>query len=86
MTLATLDWAVLLAYLGAILLIGFYFARRNTSTEEYFVGGRRFVVGGVLGVVVGAIGGHRRFVGGSRFGGCCEGDPAEMAAALLNEK
>ena len=42
MTLATLDWAVLLAYLAAILLIGFYFARRNTSTEEYFVGGRRF--------------------------------------------
>lgn len=42
MTLATLDWAVLLVYLAAILLIGFYFARRNTNTEEYFVGGRRF--------------------------------------------
>ncbi|MFP1678164.1 sodium:solute symporter [Alloalcanivorax sp. C16-2] len=42
MTLATLDWAVLLVYLAAILLIGFHFARRNTNTEEYFVGGRRF--------------------------------------------
>ena len=42
MTLAPLDWAVLLAYLAVILLIGFGFARRNTSTEEYFVGGRRF--------------------------------------------
>ncbi|MCH2558191.1 MAG: sodium/solute symporter [Alcanivorax sp.] len=42
MTLAPLDWAVLLAYLAVVLLIGFWFARRNTSTEEYFVGGRRF--------------------------------------------
>ncbi|ASK33145.1 sodium:solute symporter [Alloalcanivorax mobilis] len=42
MTLSVLDWAVLLAYLLAVLLIGVYFARRNTSTEEYFVGGRRF--------------------------------------------
>ena len=42
MTLSLLDWAVLLAYLAVVLLIGFYFARRNTSTEEYFVGGRRF--------------------------------------------
>ncbi|HBP69432.1 MAG TPA: sodium:solute symporter, partial [Alcanivorax sp.] len=42
MTLSLLDWGVLLAYLAVVLLIGFYFARRNTSTEEYFVGGRRF--------------------------------------------
>jgi len=33
MTLSLLDWAVLLAYLAVVLLIGFYFARRNTSTE-----------------------------------------------------
>ncbi|HBS13460.1 MAG TPA: sodium:solute symporter, partial [Alcanivorax sp.] len=42
MILSLLDWGVLLAYLAVVLLIGFYFARRNTSTEEYFVGGRRF--------------------------------------------
>lgn len=42
MTLALLDWAVLLAYLVVVMLIGLYFARRNTTTEEYFVGGRRF--------------------------------------------
>ena len=42
MTLTLLDWAVLLAYLAVVLLIGFHCARRNTSTEEYFVGGRRF--------------------------------------------
>lgn len=42
MTLSLLDWGVLLVYLAVVLLIGFYFARRNTSTEEYFVGGRRF--------------------------------------------
>jgi SSS family solute:Na+ symporter len=40
--LGTLDAAVLLAYLGLILGMGFWFARKNTSTEEYFVGGRRF--------------------------------------------
>ena len=39
MTLSLLDWGVLLAYLAVVLLIGVYFARRNTSTEEYFVGG-----------------------------------------------
>ncbi|EKF75730.1 sodium solute transporter family protein [Alcanivorax hongdengensis A-11-3] len=42
MTLAMADWLVLLAYLLVVLGIGFYFSRRNTSTEEYFVGGRRF--------------------------------------------
>ncbi len=42
MTLATADWIVLAGYLCVVLGIGIYFSRRNTSTEEYFVGGRRF--------------------------------------------
>lgn len=42
MTLAFADWLVLAAYLAVVLAIGLYFSRRNTSTEEYFVGGRRF--------------------------------------------
>lgn len=42
MTLATADWVVLAGYLCVVLGIGIYFSRRNTSTEEYFVGGRRF--------------------------------------------
>ena len=42
MTLATADWVVLAGYLCVVLGIGFYFSRRNTNTEEYFVGGRRF--------------------------------------------
>lgn len=42
LTLGGLDTAVLLGYLGIILGMGLWFARKNTSTEEYFVGGRRF--------------------------------------------
>ena len=42
MALSTADLLVLLAYLGVILALGLGFAARNTSTEEYFVGGRRF--------------------------------------------
>jgi solute:Na+ symporter, SSS family len=42
MQLGKLDIAVLCGYLFAITLMGIYFARRNTGTEEYFVGGRSF--------------------------------------------
>ena len=42
MTLAIADWIGLAGYLCIVLGIGIYFSRRNTSTEEYFVGGRRF--------------------------------------------
>ena len=40
--LGTLDIIVLVAYLAALFAMGFSFARKNTSTEEYFLGGRRF--------------------------------------------
>ena len=42
MNLSNADVIVLLAYLTGVTLMGIYFARRNTNTEEYFVGGRRF--------------------------------------------
>jgi len=44
-----LDLTTLLGYLLGMLAIGFYFSRRNTSTEEYFLGGRRFA-GWVIGL------------------------------------
>jgi len=37
-----LDAAALTVYLAGMLALGFWFSRRNTSTEEYFVGGRSF--------------------------------------------
>ncbi len=37
-----LDILALVAYLALITGIGFYFSRKNDSTEEYFVGGRSF--------------------------------------------
>ncbi|SOC27528.1 SSS family solute:Na+ symporter [Alloalcanivorax xenomutans] len=42
MNLAFADWAVMALYLLVVLVIALYCSRRNTSTEEYFVGGRRF--------------------------------------------
>lgn len=40
--MSSLDIGVLTLYFGVIVAMGLWFARRNTSTEEYFVGGRRF--------------------------------------------
>ena len=37
------DLLALVLYLGGIAAMGVYFLRRNTSTEEYFVGGRSFM-------------------------------------------
>ena len=36
-----LDYAVLLGYLAALIVIGIYFAKRNTTTADYFLAGRR---------------------------------------------
>ena len=42
MTLTPLDWAVIVAYLLAMLLLGFYFRRRSgQTTEDYFASGRQ---------------------------------------------
>lgn len=42
MSLSYLDLFSLLFYLLIVLAIGLYFSKKNTSTEEYFVGGRSF--------------------------------------------
>ena len=42
MQLHWLDITTLVAYLGLLLLMGLYFSRKNTNTEEYFVGGRSY--------------------------------------------
>lgn len=42
MTLGTLDTVVLVSYFALMFLMGVYFSRRNTSTEQYFLGGRHF--------------------------------------------
>lgn len=49
MSLHWLDIAALLVYLFGMLAMGVYFSRKNTSTEEYFVGGRSFA-GWVIGL------------------------------------
>ncbi len=42
MSLSLPDLLALFAYLTIVMAIGLYFSRKNTSTEEYFVGGRSF--------------------------------------------
>ncbi|MCU7939305.1 MAG: sodium:solute symporter [gamma proteobacterium symbiont of Bathyaustriella thionipta] len=42
MSLSFSDLFALIAYLSIVMAIGLYFSRKNTSTEEYFVGGRSF--------------------------------------------
>ena len=42
MQLHCLDITTLVAYMGILVAMGIYFSRKNTSTEEYFVGGRSF--------------------------------------------
>jgi len=42
MKLHPIDWIFVALYLVGMAAMGLYFARRNTDTEEYFVGGRRF--------------------------------------------
>ena len=42
MNLHPLDIAIILVYLGGMAAMGVYFSRKNTNTEEYFVGGRSF--------------------------------------------
>jgi len=37
-----IDQLVLFGYFFIVIVIGFYFSKKNTSTEEYFVGGRSF--------------------------------------------
>lgn len=39
--LAALDWIVIALYLGAMLAMGAWFARRKTDTNEFFLAGRR---------------------------------------------
>jgi len=42
MKLELFDIITLTLYLGGIVAMGFYFSKKNTGTEEYFVGGRSF--------------------------------------------
>ena len=49
MSLHWLDWVVVTLYLVGTVALGFFFARRNTDTEDYFVGGRR-LSGWVIGL------------------------------------
>ncbi|MCH8205254.1 MAG: sodium:solute symporter, partial [Candidatus Hydrogenedentes bacterium] len=37
-----IDIVVIAVYFGAIALAGLYFARKNTTTEAYFLGNRNF--------------------------------------------
>ncbi|MBU0717166.1 MAG: sodium transporter, partial [Planctomycetes bacterium] len=42
MSLNPIDLVVIVAYLAGMSLMGVYFSKRNTTTDEYFLGGRSF--------------------------------------------
>ena len=42
MSLHPADIAVILIYIGMVVAMGWWFSRRNKSTERYFLGGRDF--------------------------------------------
>ena len=42
MAIHILDILVLVVYFGITLGVGLYFSKKNTDTEEYFLGGRSF--------------------------------------------
>ena len=39
----TTNWIVMVSYMGVLIGIGIYFSRKNNSTEDYFLAGRRVV-------------------------------------------
>lgn len=49
LSIRTADIVTVLIYLAGMLAVGFYFSKRNETTEDYFVGGRSFS-GWVLGL------------------------------------
>jgi len=51
MALSLLDWCTILAYFCVALGIGFYFARKEKTSKDYFLGGRSlkwFAIGGSI--------------------------------------
>ncbi len=40
-SLAPFDWVVIILYLGGMLLIGWYYSKRNKTVEDYLLGGRK---------------------------------------------
>lgn len=51
MVLSSLDWFTILAYFCVALGIGFYFARKEKTSKDYFLGGRNvswFAIGGSI--------------------------------------
>ncbi|HBG26302.1 MAG: sodium:solute symporter [Planctomycetes bacterium GWF2_41_51] len=59
MSISWIDGLIIIFYFAAMAGIGFYFSRKNTSTEEYFVGGRSFpgwVIGlGMVGTSISSV-------------------------------
>jgi len=42
MRLTAVDWILLILYLVGVAFIGVFFSKKQTTTDEYFLGGRRF--------------------------------------------
>lgn len=59
-----LDWAVLAAYFGALVLISVLLSRRKADTRDYFLGGRSMPVWAVAASVIATATSAATFIGG----------------------
>ncbi len=64
---ATLDWAVLLGYLVLLVVTGFLFTRRQKTTEDYFLAGRRMPAWAVAASILATALSAATFIGGPQF-------------------
>jgi Na+/proline symporter len=54
--LSLLDWAVVAVYFVAMAWIGFAFSKRQTTTSQYFAGGRAIPIGVKLRLCMAVVG------------------------------
>lgn len=64
---STLDWLVLLAYLGLLVVTGVAFTRRQRSTEDYFLAGRRMPAWAVAASILATALSAATFIGAPQF-------------------
>lgn len=63
----TTDWTVLAGYLGLLVVTGFVFTRRQQTTDDYFLAGRRMPAWAVAASILATALSAATFIGGPQF-------------------
>ena len=64
---ASLDWLVLLGYLALLVITGLIFTRKQSSTDDYFLAGRRMPAWAVAASILATALSAATFIGGPQF-------------------